>query len=75
MRNEPITTVAFAIEPHGNIVKLTVTHQGFVEGGKLLGAVSQGWPAILSGLKTLLETGKAFAVPRAALGKQDFARQ
>jgi uncharacterized protein YndB with AHSA1/START domain len=69
LRNEPVTKVVFAIEPHGKIVKLTVTHEGFVEGGKLLGAVSNGWPAILSGLKSLLETGHVVAIPRAALGK------
>ena len=69
MRDEPVTKVAFTIEPHGKIVKLTVTHEGFVEGSKLLGAVSGGWPAILSGLKSLLETGNALAIPRAALGK------
>jgi len=73
MRNEPATKVVFTIEPHGNIVKLTVTHEGFAEGSKLLGAVSQGWPAILSGLKSLLETGHAVAIPRTALGKQEFA--
>jgi len=75
MRNEPATKVVFTLEPHGNIVKLTVTHEGFMEGSKLLGAVSNGWPAILSGLKSLLETGKVLAVSRAALGKQDFMRQ
>jgi uncharacterized protein YndB with AHSA1/START domain len=75
MRHEPVTKVVFTLEPHGNIVKLTVTHEGFMEGSKLLGAVSQGWPAILSSLKSLLETGKVLAVPRAALGKQDFMRQ
>jgi uncharacterized protein YndB with AHSA1/START domain len=75
MRNEPATKVVFTIEPHGNIVKLMVTHEGFVEGGKLLGAVSNGWPAILSGLKSLLETGHVIAIPRAALGKQEFARR
>ena len=75
MRNEPATKVAFTLEPYGNIVKLTVTHEGFMEGSKLLGAVSNGWPAILSGLKSLLETGNVLAVSRAALGKQDFMRQ
>ena len=74
MRNEPVTKVVFTLEPHGNVVKLTVTHEGFVEGGKLFGAVSNGWPAILSGLKSLLETGHAFTIPRAALGKQEFTR-
>ena len=62
MRNEPATKVVFTIEPHGKIVKLTVTHEGFVEGSKLLGAISNGWPAILSSLKSLLETGQAFTV-------------
>ncbi|MBN8990181.1 MAG: SRPBCC family protein [Rhizobiales bacterium] len=69
MRDEAATKVTFAIEPHGGIVKLTVTHEGFAAGSKLLGAVSNGWPAILSGLKSLLETGHAVAIPMEALGK------
>jgi hypothetical protein len=39
-------------------VKLTVTHTGFDDGSDVLDGVSQGWPMIISGLKTLLETGK-----------------
>jgi len=74
MRDEPATKVAFTIEPYGNLVKLTVTHEGFIEGSKLLGAVSTGWPAILSGLKSMLETGKPLAIPRAALGKEELRR-
>jgi uncharacterized protein YndB with AHSA1/START domain len=73
MRNEPATKVVFTLEPHGKVVKLTVTHEGFVEGSKLLGAISGGWPAILSGLKSLLETGNVLAIPRAALGKESRA--
>jgi uncharacterized protein YndB with AHSA1/START domain len=69
MRDEPATKVVFTIEPHGEIVKLTVTHEGFAAGSKLLGAISNGWPAILSGLKSLLETGHAFTVRPEALGK------
>jgi uncharacterized protein YndB with AHSA1/START domain len=72
MRNEPATKVVFTIEPWGNLVKLTVTHEGFAEGSRLLGAISKGWPAILSGLKSLLETGKAFAIPLAALDIKGF---
>jgi hypothetical protein len=67
-----VTKVVFTIEPHGKIVKLTVTHEGFIAGSKLLGAVSKGWPAILSGLKSLLETGKVLAIPPAALGIEEF---
>jgi uncharacterized protein YndB with AHSA1/START domain len=72
LRKEPATKVVFTVEPYDNLVKLTVTHEGFVEGSKLLGSISKGWPAILSGLKSLLETGKAFAIPPAALGIEGF---
>ncbi|RRB81224.1 ATPase, partial [Escherichia coli] len=34
--------------------------------------ISRGWPAILSALKSLLETGKAVAIPPAALGIDGF---
>ena len=30
--------------------------------------IARGWPAILSGLKSLLETGKVFRIPLEALG-------
>ena len=45
------------IEPAGEIVKLTITHEIDRAGSKLIDAVSIGWPKILSSLKTLLETG------------------
>lgn len=45
------------IEPAGEAVKLTVTHGMEREGSKFIGAVSGGWPQILSNLKSLLETG------------------
>ena len=73
MRKEPPTKVVFTLEPFGNLVKLTVTHEGFVEGSKLLDGISKGWPAILSGLKSLLETGKALAIPPVALGIEEFS--
>jgi uncharacterized protein YndB with AHSA1/START domain len=69
LRNEQPTKVVFAIEQHGKSVKLTLTHEGFEGAGKLLDAISNGWPAILSGLKSLLETGTALTIPRSALGK------
>lgn len=72
MRKEPATKVVFRIEHWSNLVKLTVTHEGFDAGSKLLDSISKGWPAILSGLKSLLETGKVFAVPPAALGIEGF---
>ena len=50
--------VSFTLEPHGKLVKLTLTHVGFAAGGKMLPAISKGWPAILSSLKSMLETGQ-----------------
>ena len=72
MRKEPATKVVFTLEPHGAIVKLTVTHEGFGAGSKLLDGISKGWPAILSGLKSLLETDKAVTIPPAALAIDGF---
>ena len=67
-RKEPPTKVVFTLEKHGNLVKLTLTHENFAAGSKLLDGVSKGWPAILASLKSLLETGTALAIPIAALG-------
>jgi uncharacterized protein YndB with AHSA1/START domain len=51
------------IEPVGEAVKLTVTHSMEREGSKFIGAVSGGWPQILSNLKSLLETGSVVLPP------------
>lgn len=56
---EPASRVTFEIRPFMGRVKLTVTHDRFEPGSKVLAGVSQGWPAILSSLKSLLERGEA----------------
>jgi uncharacterized protein YndB with AHSA1/START domain len=59
-RAEPRSNVTFDMEDVGRgVVKLTVTHDGFGPGSRVLPAISEGWPAVLSSLKTLLETGTA----------------
>jgi uncharacterized protein YndB with AHSA1/START domain len=68
LRNERPSKVVFNIERHGNFVKLTLTHEDFAEGSRLLDGISKGWPAILSSLKSMLETGTALAIPTSALG-------
>ena len=55
---EQRSKVSFDIEPLGELVKLTVIHAGFEPGSVVASMVSQGWPPILSSLKTLLETGE-----------------
>ena len=58
---EPRSTVTFEIEPAGDYVRLTVVHDGFEPGSAVLTGISQGWPLVMSSLKSLLETGDALA--------------
>ena len=48
--------VAFDIEPYGDIVRLTVTHTNLADEADR-NAAAAGWSAVLSNLKSLLETG------------------
>lgn len=48
--------VTFLIEPHQDIVRLTVTHEK-LPNQEMLQGISTGWPAVLANLKSLLETG------------------
>ncbi len=48
----------FELQPQGGAVKLTITHEIDKPNSKLINAVADGWPKILSNLKSLLETGK-----------------
>ena len=56
---EPRSKVTFSLEPQGDQVKLTVVHDGFDAGSAILAGISEGWPAIIAELKTLLESGAA----------------
>jgi uncharacterized protein YndB with AHSA1/START domain len=67
-RNERPTKVVFNLEPYGKLVKLTLTHEDFEVGSVILDGISKGWPAILSSLKSMLESGTALAIPTSALG-------
>jgi DNA-binding transcriptional ArsR family regulator/uncharacterized protein YndB with AHSA1/START domain len=56
---EPRSTVTFEIEPlDDDQVKLTVVHDGLAPDGLMGSLISNGWPRVLSNLKTLLETGE-----------------
>ncbi len=46
-----------APEPRGAAVKLTVTHEIDRPEAQFIAAVAEGWPRVLSNLKSLLETG------------------
>ena len=66
---EPRSKVTFELEPAGGAVKLTVVHDGFPPVSRAAELVSHGWPQVLSGLKTLLETGETISIePGTATG-------
>jgi uncharacterized protein YndB with AHSA1/START domain len=57
LKAEGYTRCAFDVSEKGGIVELKITHEMERDNAKTIAAVSRGWPKILSGLKTLLETG------------------
>jgi uncharacterized protein YndB with AHSA1/START domain len=60
MKAEGESTCTFDLEALSDqLTKVTVTHVMPVADSKLIGAVSTGWPMIMSSLKSLLETGRA----------------
>ena len=61
VKSEGTSRVTWEIEPVGDSCRLTVTHDQLREGAndQLYG----GWPMILSGLKTWLETGETLTTP------------
>jgi DNA-binding transcriptional ArsR family regulator/uncharacterized protein YndB with AHSA1/START domain len=65
MSAERRSKVTFEIEPLGQVVRLTVVHDGFDPGSTVLESVGQGWPHLLSDLKTLLETGETLPAVQA----------
>jgi uncharacterized protein YndB with AHSA1/START domain len=62
MAAEAESRVTWEIEPQdGGITKLTVVHDQLEGAPKTAESVAGGWMFVLSGLKTLLETGKPLA--------------
>jgi uncharacterized protein YndB with AHSA1/START domain len=71
VKSEGTSRVTWEIEPVGDSCRLTVTHDQLREGAndELYG----GWPMILSGLKTLLETGENLTTPGSLLYAEDWS--
>jgi uncharacterized protein YndB with AHSA1/START domain len=57
LTGEPVSTVRFKIEPQIDTVQLTITHEDFPEVSAIRDRVKNGWPSIIAGIKSLLETG------------------
>ena len=68
MQREGTSRVIWDIEPVGDSCRLTVTHDQLREDAN--NEIYGGWPQILSGLKTLLETGETLTTPGSLLYSQ-----
>ena len=65
VKAEGTSRVTWEIEPVADSCRLTVIHDQLREGAS--GELYGGWPMILSGLKTLLETGELLTTPGSLL--------
>ncbi len=61
--SEKPSRVVFELEPQKDQVKLTVIHDDFVDDSKVFPAISNGWPLVLSSLKSYLETNRVLRAP------------
>ena len=59
LKAEGFSRAIYELEPIGDSVKLTVTHEIEGTNTQFIRAVSGGWPKVLASLKSLLETGRA----------------
>jgi hypothetical protein len=64
LREEGYSRLTCVLEQQGDMVKLTLTHDIDWPESKFIDAVSNGCPAILSSLKSLLETGEPLKATR-----------
>lgn len=64
LQAEGYSRMTYELEPQGESVKLTVLHEIDKPGSKLMEGFAEGWPAILSSVKSLLETGESLVETR-----------
>jgi len=59
---ESYSRVTFDVAAYEGMVRLTVTHDELETGSGMAKGIQQGWPIVLSSLKSLLETGQGIDV-------------
>jgi len=59
-QNDKASRATIELVPETEATQVTVTHDEWAEDDKTYNGSADGWPRILSRLKTLLETGKTF---------------
>jgi len=70
-KRDGLSRVTYELTPAGEYVKLVLVHENLIADdvsadGNTFKGINNGWPAVLSSLKSLLETGKAidFVLPK-----------
>jgi uncharacterized protein YndB with AHSA1/START domain len=58
---EKHSRVTIKVDPFRDVVRLIVTHDRLKPGTLMLAGITEGWPMVLSSLKTLLELGRPLA--------------
>jgi uncharacterized protein YndB with AHSA1/START domain len=61
--SEKPSRVVYDLEQQKDQVKLTITHDDFAEDSKVFASISNGWPLVLSSLKSYLESGRVLYAP------------
>jgi uncharacterized protein YndB with AHSA1/START domain len=64
LRAEGYSKCVMELESADDAVKLTLTHSHDKPNSEFIASISQGWPAILSSLKSLIETGEALEIAK-----------
>lgn len=64
LRAEGYSRCTLELEASGDTVRLTVTHEIDAPRSKFIAAVSNGWPKVLSSLKSFLEAGAPLAIDK-----------
>lgn len=67
LTGEGASRVTWELEESGGVTKLTTVHDQFPTGSRVYENVACGWPLVLSGLKTLVETGQPLQPEAAAV--------
>jgi uncharacterized protein YndB with AHSA1/START domain len=55
---EKHSRVSLEIDPFRDVVRLTVTHDQLEPGSEMLQGITEGWPKVISSLKSMLEAGR-----------------
>jgi uncharacterized protein YndB with AHSA1/START domain/DNA-binding transcriptional ArsR family regulator len=64
---EGASRVTYELSEKDGLTKVTIVHDDFPQGSKVYDNVAGGWPYVLSGLKTLVETGAPMVAEKAAV--------